>query len=116
MKILTNLTIRQKILILTAAGVVLVVAVFGTIGIRAVNQATEAMLEDRMIATQLLAGYLDEVLRVAMVEVQHTAGMIQDNASDEEIQQNINELESSYDRLSLSIQNIYVVDDGGDIT
>jgi hypothetical protein len=47
-KFLTNLSLWKKITILTAIGLALGVGVFSTLGMRAVNEATEAMLQERL--------------------------------------------------------------------
>ena len=67
MKFLTNLNIKQKIAFLTVTGVILGISVFSFLGMRAVNQATEVMLQDRMTTTQLVAGYLDEILGSVLI-------------------------------------------------
>ncbi len=115
MKIRASLTIRQKIMIFTVIGVVSAVAVFGIIGTRAVNQATEAMLEDRMIATELVAGYLDEILRSSLAELVNTAQAIEENTADEQTINSIGDLEETYKRLTISVHNIYLIGETGDI-
>ncbi len=61
-KFLTNLTLGKKITLLTALGLIFGVAVFSSLGMRAVNQATETMLQDRLTTAHLLADYVDEAL------------------------------------------------------
>ena len=55
MRFLTDLTLGKRITLLTTAGLVLGVGVFGFLGMRAVNQATEAMLQDRLTTACLTA-------------------------------------------------------------
>jgi len=51
--------------------------VFSFLGMRAVNQATETMLQDRLTTARLVADYLDEVLGRALTELRNTAQMIE---------------------------------------
>lgn len=76
MKFLTNLTLRTKITLFTALGILLGVSVFSFLGIRAVNQATQAMLQDRLTTAQILANYVDETLGNALFELENTTRLI----------------------------------------
>ena len=83
MTFLTNLTLGKKITLLTTLGLLLGVGVFSSLGMRAVNQATEAMLQDRLTTARLVADYLDEALGRALTELRNTAQMIEaDGAKD----------------------------------
>jgi sensor histidine kinase regulating citrate/malate metabolism len=62
MKFLKKLTLGKKIFILLALGLVVGIGVLSFLGISAVNQSTEVMLEDRLTTARLVAGYLDETL------------------------------------------------------
>ena len=77
MAFLTNLTLGKKIALLTAVGLVLVVTIFSLLGIRAVNQATETMLQDRLTTAGLVADYVDERLERALAELKTTAQTIE---------------------------------------
>ena len=66
---LTNLTLGKKITLLTILGLLVGVGVFSTIGMRAVNQATETMLQDRLTTARLVADYITESLTRALNEV-----------------------------------------------
>ncbi len=56
MRFLTNLTLGKKSTLLTAIGVLLGVGVFSSLAMRAVNQATETMLGDRLTTAHPVVG------------------------------------------------------------
>ncbi len=111
MKFLSKLTLVKKIALLTALGLVLAVGVFSFIGMRAVNQATEAMLQDRLTTADLVADYLDESLGRALIELRDTAQAIKINEAKENIKPQIENLEDNYREWSIYINAIYLVDD-----
>lgn len=114
MKFLTNLTLGKKITLLTTVGLILGVVVFSFLGMRAVNQATETMLQDRLTTARLLADYVDEALGRALLELKTTARTIEsDPASNLETQ--IATLEDTYSLLSIYIQGIYLTNEAGQI-
>lgn len=115
MKFLANLNIKQKIAFLTVAGVILGISVFSFLGMRAVNQATEAMLQDRMTTTQLVAAYLDEILGSVLIELQYTAQLIGNSGEDADVQSYIEHLEETYSRLSISVHYFYLLNETGQI-
>ncbi len=73
MKFLINLTLRKKIILFTTVGLLVGVSVLSFLGIRAVNQATETMLQDRLNTTHLIVDYIDEALERALAELKITA-------------------------------------------
>ena len=89
MKFLKNLTLSKKIALLTTLGVVLAVGVFWSLGLRAVNQATEMMLQDRLTTARLVADYLDEALGRATTEMEKIAQMIDINGPREDLESQI---------------------------
>ncbi|MEE8318448.1 MAG: hypothetical protein V3R36_02285, partial [Dehalococcoidales bacterium] len=66
MRFLTNLTLGKKITLLTTIGLLLGVGIFSSLGMRAVNKATETMLQDRLTTARLVADYVDEALGRAL--------------------------------------------------
>ncbi len=62
MKLLPSLTLGKKITLLTTLGLILGIGVLSFLGMRAVNQATEVMLQDRMTTARLVADYVNEAL------------------------------------------------------
>ncbi len=115
MKFLTNLTLGKKITLLTALGLVVGVGVFSFLGMRAVNQATEAMLQDRLTTARLVAGYVDEVLGRALFELKNTAQMIENGGINSNFEAQIEALEDAYSRLSIYAHVIYLLNERGQI-
>ena len=115
MKFLTNLTLGKKITLLTAIGLLFGVGVFSSLGIRAVNQATETMLQDRMTTTRLVADYVDEALGRALFELKNTAQTIESDGASNKLEPQIEALESTYSHLSIYTHSIYLLDERGDI-
>src|SRR4030065_294051 len=74
MAFLDRLTLGKKIASLLAAGLVIGIGVFSFLGINAVNQATDAMLADRLTTAHLIVGYMDDALEKAQTELAITAG------------------------------------------
>ena len=74
MTFLTNLTLGGGITLLTTVGLLLGVGVFSSLSMRAVNQATETMLQDRLTTASLVADYLDEALGRALTELEILPG------------------------------------------
>jgi signal transduction histidine kinase/HAMP domain-containing protein len=112
---LTNLTLGKKITLLTTIGLVLGVVVFSSLGMRAVDQATERMLQDRLTTAQLLADYVDEALGRALIELQDTAQMIKSNGTTDDLEPRIKALEDTYSRLLIYTQGIYLINETGQI-
>ncbi len=115
MKFFTNLTLGKKITLLTAVGVLLGVGVFSSLGMRAVDKATEAMLQDRLTTARLVADYIDETLGRAINELENTASMIGEQWEDDILKYQIDSLETTYSRLSIYTNGIYLVDKEGRI-
>ena len=69
MRFLTNLTLGKKIVLLTTLGLLVGIGVFSSLGPHAVNQATEATLQDRLTTAGIVADYLDETLDRALNEL-----------------------------------------------
>ena len=110
---LTNLTLGKKITLLTILGLLVGVGVFSTIGMRAVNQATETMLQDRLTTARLVADYINESLTRALNEVEKTAAMINIDSPEEAINRQIDALEENSSRLSIHTRSIYLIDPAG---
>ncbi len=115
MKFLANLTLGKKITLLTALGLLLGVGVFSFLGIRAVNQATEAMLQDRLTTAQIVADYLDEALGRAIIELKNTAQMIEIDETIDGLEPRIDALKDTYSRLSIQTHSIYLLNKEGQV-
>ena len=113
MKFLTNLSLWKKISILTAFGLALGVGVFSSLGMRAVNQATEAMLQDRLTTAHLVAGYVDEALVRALNELKISAQSVESKGINGNLVPQMDALEAEYSRLSIHTCGIYLMDENG---
>ncbi|OGO24992.1 MAG: hypothetical protein A2144_10410 [Chloroflexi bacterium RBG_16_50_9] len=115
MKFLDKLTLGKKISFLLAAGLVVGIGVFSFLGIRAVNQATEVMLEDRLTTAHLVADYLDNTLGQAMSEVEIVARKLGDNITTINLTTEIPSLTDAFARLSIQANSFYLIDDTGKV-
>ncbi len=115
MKFLANLTLGKKITLLTTLGLLLGVGVFSSLGMRAVNQATEAMLQDRMATAHLVADYMDEALGRALTELKNSAQMIKSDGAKDELEHQIEALEATYSQLSIYTNATYLLNEEGQI-
>ncbi|MBI4286640.1 MAG: HAMP domain-containing protein [Chloroflexi bacterium] len=113
MTFLTNLTLEKKIILLTALGLALGVAVLSSLGMRAVNQATETMLKDRLTTAHLLADYADEALGRAQRELNYTALAITTDGTRSNLEERVRALEETYSHLSVYLHSIYLVNEAG---
>ena len=115
-KFLTNLSLWKKITILTAIGLALGVGVFSTLGMRAVNEATEAMLQERLTTANLVADYVDEALVRAVNALENSARLIGTNSqTDNNFKPVLEALPAEYSRLSIQVREIYLIDAEGRI-
>ena len=115
MKLLGTLTLPKKITLLTILGLFVAIGIFSYLGIRAVNQATEAMLQDRLTTAHLIADYVDEALGHALTELGNTAEAIENQGANGNIESHIKALEGAYSHLSIHIRSIYLLDEQGQI-
>ena len=115
MTFLRNLTLGKKITLLTTLGLFLGVAIFSSLGMRAVNQATETMLQDRLTTARLVADYVDEALGRALSELKSTAQMIENGGINGNFEAEIEALEDAYSRLSIYTHGIYLLNERGQI-
>lgn len=96
-------------------GLLFGVGVFSSLGMRAVNQATETMLQDRMTTARLVADYVDEALERALSELNNTAQLIEVDGVISDINAHISALETIYSRLSIDTHGIYLLSEEGQI-
>ncbi len=113
MRFLTNLTLGKKITLLTTLGLLLGVGVFSSLGMRAVNRATEAMLQDRLTTAHLVADYVDEALENAFTELKDTAQIVESGGAEDELEYQIEALETTYSRLSIYTIGTYLLNEDG---
>ncbi len=115
MTFLSKLTLKKRITLLTASGLFLGVAIFSYLGIRAVDQATETMLQDRLTTAGLVADYVDESLERALTELKTTAQMIEGNGTKGEFEHQMEALDDTYSRLSIYTYGIYLLNEEGQL-
>ena len=115
MKFLTNLTLGKKITLLTTVGLLLGVGVFSTLGMRAVDRATETMLQERMTTANMVADYVNEALERAFAELKEAAEAIGNEGLDGNLELQIEALEDTYSRLSIHTNATYLIDEEGRI-
>lgn len=115
MRFLTNLTLGKKITLLTTIGLLLGVGIFSSLGMRAVNEATETMLQDRLTTARLVADYVDEALGRALSELENTARTVGDGG-EENLETQVTALENIYSRLLIYIHGVYYFDEAGKLT
>jgi len=114
MKLFTGLTLGRKIAVLAVLGLVAGIGVFSFLGMRAVNQTTEVMLEGLMTTAHVVADYLDETLARALSELGLASEKVDVN-NPENIENAIADLEETYERLSIYLYNVYLLDASGRI-
>jgi signal transduction histidine kinase len=112
MKFLDTLTLGKKIFLLLALGLVVGIGLFSFLGIRAVNQATDAMLADRLTTANLVAGYLDETLGHTLAALQATAGAIGAGTQTDPAAA-VEGLEETFSGMSFEIHSAYIIDEQG---
>ncbi|MEE8372736.1 MAG: ATP-binding protein [Dehalococcoidia bacterium] len=115
MRFLTNLTLWKKITLLTTVGLLLGLGVFSSLGLRAVDRATEAMLNERLTTAGLVADYLDEALERALVELRRAASTIAIDGAGEDLASQLAALEQVYSRLSIYTHGIYLANEDGQV-
>lgn len=111
MKFHAKLTLGRKIALLVAVGLTTGVVIFSFLGVHALNRAKEAMLQDRMTTARLVADYLDEALGKALDELQKTSKEIGNGEIDSDFASQMDSLEETYQRLSIYIHGIYIVNE-----
>jgi signal transduction histidine kinase len=115
MKFLGTLTLGKKIFLLLGLGLVVGIGVFSFLGIRAVNQATDAMLADRLTTARLVAGYLDETMGHTLAALQATARAIGAGGTAVDPAAALVGLGQTFSGMSFDIHSAYIIDRGGQV-
>ncbi|MEK7777149.1 MAG: HAMP domain-containing protein, partial [Chloroflexota bacterium] len=115
---LSNLTLKSKIGLIVVIGLLLVISVFGYLGLTALGRSTEARLQERLTIARLVADYQDEVLGLALKGLEVAAGSLDKRTTDagERFDLAGRELASLYTTLSqlgLPIGDVFVLDREG---
>ncbi|MFH1651852.1 MAG: ATP-binding protein [Chloroflexota bacterium] len=113
MKFLTNLSLGKKLTMLTALGLIIGISVLGSLGIRAVNKSTDVMLQERMTVANLVAGYLDDEIDLALSELKNTSRQFNIGHDLARWEAQVDTLEATYRKHSISIHSIYLVGEDG---
>lgn len=115
MSFLNKLTLGKRISLLLATGLIIGIGVYSFLGIRAVNQATEVTLGDRLTTARLVAGYLDDIMGRALSELELAAGGISADMENGSLAADVQRLKETFSRLSLQINSVYIIDNQGKI-
>ncbi len=108
-------TLTKKTIIFTTIGLLLGITLFSFLGLGAVNEATENMLEDRVTTASLVADYLDETLEIIKNEIEHTAELIETNGFNGDSIKHVEDLSDLFSRLSVYAHRIHFIDDTGEV-
>ena len=113
MAFLNDLTLGKKITLLTALGLLICVGLFSALGMKAVNQATDTMLEERLTTARLVAGYVDEALSRALVDLQDTVRVVSSAGTPDNFGLPVRSLQATYARSLVDTYGLYVYDGEG---
>ena len=80
MKFLANMSLGKRVMMLTALGLLIGAGVLSYPGMKAANEATEMMLEDRLTTAHLVAANVDEFLKLSLNILQDNAAKLTVNA------------------------------------
>src|SRR5512135_3432326 len=106
MKFLGGLSLGKKTAILAGAGLVLAIGVFSFLGIRAVGQAVDTMLQDRLTLARLTADYVDETLDRVTQETEAVAAAITTDSFQQDPAAYMDRLEMVASRLSVHVVDV----------
>lgn len=115
MKFLSDLTLRTRITLYTALAILVGISIFSFLGIRAVNQSTQSMLDDRLTTARVVASYIDETLARALSELKNTAREIENDPAENNYNAHLAELADIYSHLSVHYKDSRVLDGQGRI-
>jgi len=112
---LSNIPLTKKISLLTGLGLIVGILIISFLGIRAINQNIEVMLQERLNTAYLAANHADEILELALSELEDTAKIIEIDGANTIFESHIEALQKTYKRLSLYTHSIFLVDMEGQI-
>ena len=70
---LDNLTLQKRIGLFVLTGLAIGLGLFSWVGMQSVNESIDKTLDERVTIARMMASHLDELLRVALVQVQNAA-------------------------------------------
>ena len=112
---LGNLSLGKRIMLLTTVGLLVGAGLLSYPGLKAANEATEMMLEDRLTTARLVASHLDESLGVCIDLLRETANRIDPITNPQTTQEETNVLWTTYARLSVYVDSLYMFDGQGEL-
>lgn len=115
MRFFAGLTLWKKIALLGSVGMLVGIGIFSALAVRALNQAVDTMLQDRLTLARQGAAYIDESMSHFESQVAVTAEAIASSDLTEAPTSQVDSLESVADQLSIDIRDVYVVDSAGTI-
>jgi len=116
MRFLAGLTLGKKTAILAGAGLAAAIAVLGFLGIRAVSESVDSMLQDRLTLARLTGDYVEETLERVTRETETVAAAITSGGFWQDPAQYVDRLQMVTARLSMHVVDTYVVDSRGQVT
>ena len=109
------MTLMRKVALLAVVGLSLGVGLFSFLSMQALDRSTDAMLQERLVTTHLIADYADEVLGRALSELESSAREIGANAVEGDTESDIGRLLDTYSRMSISTLEILLLDQDGHV-
>jgi signal transduction histidine kinase/HAMP domain-containing protein len=113
LRFLGGLSLGKKIMLLTALGLLVGASALVYPGLRATQEATDMMLEDRLTTARLVADSLDESLRLSLDILKATASHVTMAQTPAELEQQTGALWATYSQLSIYTDSMYLFDGGG---
>lgn len=114
MSFLYNLSLQKKISFFVLAGLGVTLGLFSWIGVRAAQQSTDLMLQERLNNARLVADSMDALLLNAVHDLRELS-MQTDINSAQEAAPRIARLKQDFSETGLNIHDVFVLDDRGKV-
>ncbi len=114
MSFLYNLSLQKKISFFVLAGLGVTLGLFSWIGVRAAQQSTDLMLQERLNNARLVADSMDALLLNAVHDLRELS-MQTDINSAQEAAPRIARLKQDFSETGLKIHDVFVLDDWGKV-
>jgi len=114
-KFFSNLSLRRKVMLLTALCLVIGAGGLSYPGMRATSEATDMMLEDRLTTANVVANSIDEFLALSLTVLKDVAGKLVISEQPEDLENKIKDAWEMYPLLSIDPDSFYIVDGAGHI-
>ena len=106
-------TLRRKIGFIAIAGVLLAIGGFSYLGLTALDRSTQARLQERLTIARLVADYEDQVLGMALDNLESAARSLQYYESPATTGRELEYLRSSLSQLGFSVIDVFLLDQEG---